>query len=85
MIFSNDKCCVCPRDVEIYLSAVFFCLAAALPHHNINVEVYIIVKAVKYIYKYIYKKHDKATLQIYKINEIIRYIIYCYISPAQAI
>ncbi len=22
------------RDVEIYLSAVFFCLAAALPHHN---------------------------------------------------
>jgi len=25
---------VCSRDVEIYLSAVFFCLAAALPHHN---------------------------------------------------
>ena len=24
------------RDVEIYLSAVFFCLAAALPHHNIR-------------------------------------------------
>ncbi len=35
MIFSNNKCYVCPRDIEIYLSAVFLCLAAALPHHNI--------------------------------------------------
>ena len=34
----------------------------------INVEVCITVKAVKYIYKYIYKGHDKATLQIYKIK-----------------
>ncbi len=38
MIFSYDKCCMCPRDVEIYLSAVFFCLAAALPHHNISID-----------------------------------------------
>ncbi len=26
---------MCPRDIEVYLSAVFLCLAAALPHHNI--------------------------------------------------
>ncbi len=32
--FSNDKCCVCPRDIEIYLSAVFFYLAAALPQNT---------------------------------------------------
>src|SRR6266536_5449281 len=33
MIFSFDKYCVCPKDIEIYLSAIFLCLAAALPHH----------------------------------------------------
>ncbi len=42
MIFSNDKCCVCPRDIEICLSAVFLCLAAALPHHNIYI--FLIIK-----------------------------------------
>jgi len=51
----------------------------------INVEIYTTVKVVKYIHKYIYKKHDKITLQIYKINKITRYITYRYISPAQAI
>jgi len=29
---------MCPRDIEIYLSAVFLYLAAALPHHNSNHE-----------------------------------------------
>src|SRR6266536_267990 len=38
MIFSYDKCCVCPRDIEVYLSAVLLCLAAALPHHNIYTQ-----------------------------------------------
>src|SRR6266511_2895620 len=38
IIFFYDKCCVCPRDIEIYLSAVFLCLAAALPHHNIPTD-----------------------------------------------
>ena len=52
---------------------------------HINVEVCITVKTVKYIHKYIYKRHDKATLQIYKIDEIIRYITCRYISSAQAI
>src|SRR6266511_1538912 len=37
MIFSYDKCCVCPRDIEVYLSAVFLCLAAALPHHTTKI------------------------------------------------
>src|SRR6266536_2046940 len=36
MIFSYNKCCVCPRDIEVYLPAVFLCLAAALPHHSIR-------------------------------------------------
>ena len=34
--FLYDKCYICPRDIEIYLSAVFFYLAAALPHHTIR-------------------------------------------------
>jgi len=37
----------------------------------INVEVCIIIKAVKYIYKHIYKGHDKVTLQIHETNAII--------------
>src|SRR6266498_1010851 len=51
----------------------------------INVEICITVKAVKYIHKYIYKGHDKATLQIYKTNKITRYMTCRYINPAQAI
>ncbi len=43
------------------------------------------MKAVKYIHKYIYKKHDKTTLQIYKIDEITRYVTCRYIGPTQAI
>ena len=30
---------MCPRDIEIYLSAVFLCLAAALPHHNVSEDI----------------------------------------------
>jgi len=33
MIFFNDKCCVCFRDIEIYLLIIFFYLAAALPYY----------------------------------------------------
>ncbi len=52
---------------------------------HINVEVCTTIKAVKYIHKYIYKGHDKITLQIHKTNEITRYITCRYIGPAQAI
>ncbi len=52
---------------------------------HINVEVCTTVKTVKYIHKYIYKKHDKITLQIHKINEITRYMTCRYISPSQTI
>ncbi len=51
----------------------------------INVEVCIIIKTVKYIHKYIYKGHDKATLQIYKINKITRYVTCRYINLTQII
>ncbi len=52
---------------------------------HINVEVCITIKTVKYIYKYIYKGHDKATLQIYKIDKITRYITCRYINLTQTI
>src|SRR6266511_1670815 len=51
----------------------------------INVEVCTNIKTVKYIHKYIYKGHDKITLQIYKINEITRYVTCRYINPVQII
>jgi hypothetical protein len=52
---------------------------------HINVEIYIIVQAIKYIYKYIYKERDKATLEIANTDKIRRYVTYRYISPSQAI
>ncbi len=33
-------------------------------NNNINIEIYIIIKAVKYIYKYIYKGFNRVTLEI---------------------
>jgi hypothetical protein len=39
-----------------YLSLLFNC--------HINVEVYTFVAAVKYLYKYVYKGHDRAQVDI---------------------
>jgi hypothetical protein len=44
-------------------------------------QVYIIVQAVKYIYKYVYKGRDRAILEIANTDEIRRYVTYRYISP----
>jgi hypothetical protein len=52
---------------------------------HINVEICIIIQAVKYIYKYIYKERDKATLEIANTDKIRRYMIYRYIGPSQAV
>jgi hypothetical protein len=51
---------------------------------HINVEVCTTVKAVKYIHKYIYKGHDKATLQINENDEVTRYLTCRYVGPSQA-
>src|SRR6266498_2238623 len=87
MIFSNNKCCVCSRDIEIYLSAVFFCLAAALPHHNINLIKHLILyrdilgEGIKIIYIYIdfnnlwmeYFSSKQEFTKTYEEHEIIIY------------
>jgi len=50
----------------------------------VNVEVCATVSAIKYINKYIYKGHDKATMQINnEYNEIKRYIACRYVGPSQ--
>jgi hypothetical protein len=43
------------------------------------------VKAIKYIYKYIYKGHDRTTMQFGRsIDEIKLYLDACYISSYEA-
>jgi hypothetical protein len=51
----------------------------------INVEICTTVQAIKYIYKYVYKGRDKATLEIVNTDKIKRYVTCRYIGPSQAI
>ncbi|KAL5564428.1 hypothetical protein UlMin_027592 [Ulmus minor] len=66
-----------------YLLAKFNC--------HINVEIYSTVKAVKYLYKYIYKGHDRITFHINSnnnekdIDEIQNFQSARWISPPEAI
>jgi hypothetical protein len=61
-----------------YLSARYSC--------HINVEICASVQAVKYIHKYIYKGHDRTTLEIsdQNRNEIKEYLDSRYISAAES-
>ena len=68
------------RDVipyNPYLSARYNC--------HINVEICTSVKVIKYIHKYIYKGHNRATLGVGEdIDEILEHIGSCYIGPSEA-
>jgi len=60
---------------------------------HINVEVCNNIRAIKYMFKYIYKGHDRATVEISRqsdnaikgnvveADEIKKYLDYCYVSP----
>jgi hypothetical protein len=52
---------------------------------HINVEICITIQAIKYIHKYVYKRRDKATLEIANTDEIRRYMTCRYISLFQAV
>ena len=58
-----------------FLSAKYDC--------HINVEVCISVKAIKYIHKYIYKGHDRTTLEFTGDDEIKQYLDARYISACE--
>ncbi len=51
-----------------YLSAQYNC--------HINVEVCVSVKAIKYIHKYIYKGHDRTTLEVRDHDEIKEFLMH---------
>ncbi len=59
-----------------YLSARYNC--------HINVEVCVSVKAIKYIHKYIYKGHDRTTLEVQDHDEIKEFLDACYISAIKS-
>ena len=50
---------------------------------HVNEKICAIVKVVKYIHKYIYKKEDQITLQINKNDEITKHINDRYINLSQ--
>jgi hypothetical protein len=73
--FVYDNRWVVPHNP--YLTAKYGC--------HINVEVCASVKAVKYIHKYIYKGHDRTTLQVSdERDEVKEYLEACYISPIES-
>jgi Helitron helicase-like domain at N-terminus len=52
---------------------------------HLNVESIASVKAIKYIYKYVYKGHDRTTMQFGTAqNEIRHYLDACYVSSCEA-
>lgn len=51
---------------------------------HINVEICSSIKAVKYIYKYVYKGGDRAMLQQEEVDEVTKYIDSRYISAHEA-
>jgi len=63
---------------------------------HINIEVYNNICAVKYLFKYVYKGHDRATVEISRqsdnategnmveTDEIKKYLDCCYVSPLEA-
>jgi hypothetical protein len=52
----------------------------------INVEVCGTIRAIKYIYKYIYKGSDRSTMEFQtNVDKIKRYVSGCYIKSAEAV
>jgi hypothetical protein len=82
-----DNCWVVPHNV--YLSTKY--------DAHINVEVCNNIRATKYLFKYVYKGHDHATVEIscqsdnategnvVKADEIKKYLDYCYVSASEAV
>ncbi len=66
------------RDVvpyNPYLSSVMKC--------HLNVEFCASIKSVKYLYKYTYKGHDRANMEL-ALDEIARYLDARYVGPPEA-
>ncbi len=59
-------CIICRQKIRFDNCFVIFYNPYLIRKYNvyINVEIYVIIKAVKYIYKYIYKRSDKTTVEI---------------------
>jgi hypothetical protein len=63
---------------------------------HINIEVCNNIRAIKYLFKYVYKGHDRATVEIprqndnategnvVKADEIKKYLDCCYVSASEA-
>ncbi len=64
---------------------------------HINIKVCNNIRVVKYLFKYVYKRHDRATVKISRqsdnatkgnvveIDEIKKYLDYCYVSASEAV
>ena len=69
-----DNCWVVPYNP--YLITKYNC--------HINIEIYSSITAIKYLFKYIYKEHDCATVEVKSNDEISLYLDVRYISASEA-
>ena len=52
---------------------------------HINVEICSSITAIKYLFKYVYKGHDRATVEVKSNDEISLYLNAHYISALKAL
>src|SRR6266436_3848816 len=74
---------VTPLTIVMSFPTILFCPPGTYDCH-INVEICASIKAIKYIHKYIYKGHDRATLEMGEdIDEILEHISFHFIGPPE--
>uniref|UniRef100_A0A453T3F5 ATP-dependent DNA helicase n=1 Tax=Aegilops tauschii subsp. strangulata TaxID=200361 RepID=A0A453T3F5_AEGTS len=94
-----EECLHARKRMQVQIPAVMLDNRWVVPYNpyllrmfncHINIEVCSSIKAVKYLYKYIYKGHDKASFNIDQpdadgnIDEIKRYVDARWITPPEA-
>ena len=52
---------------------------------HLNVEIVNTIKSIKYMYKYTYKGHDRAGLEIKNVDEIVQFLDTRYVGPCEAV
>ena len=54
-------------------------------HCHLNVEVMSSIRSIKYMFKYTYKGHDRAGVEVKSADDVLRYLDTRYVGPPEAV